>query len=69
MDKVDIFLRLPDVRKLVPVSRATIYRMISDGEFPKQIKLSKNCVGWRLSDVAAWMTERQVSSVLDEANH
>jgi prophage regulatory protein len=29
-----------------PVSRATLYRRIKDGEFPRAVRISKNRVGW-----------------------
>jgi len=34
-------LRLSDVRKVIPLSKAQIYLMISRGEFPRPIKINK----------------------------
>ena len=46
-------LRLPEVLKLVPVSRSTWYRGVDSGIYPKPVKISKRAVAWRASDVAA----------------
>jgi len=40
------------------VSRATIWRWVANGKFPKPVKLSEGCTRWRLSDVEAFETER-----------
>jgi predicted DNA-binding transcriptional regulator AlpA len=37
-------LRLPEVRSRVPFSRATIYRLIASGEFPKPYSLGARAV-------------------------
>ncbi len=54
----DKIYRRPDVEALVGLSRSTIYAMIADGSFPKPIKLGKRAVGWRRSDVLAWLDNR-----------
>lgn len=51
----DAFLRLPDVIRRTALSRATIYRKIDRGEFPKPERLGANSVAWYESDVAAWV--------------
>jgi len=33
-------IKLPVVIEITTLSRASIYRLIADGEFPKQVKLS-----------------------------
>ena len=48
-------LRRPDVEQLTGLSRSTIYAMMSDGTFPKPVRLSRRAVGWREADVAAWL--------------
>jgi prophage regulatory protein len=54
----DSFLRLADVRRRVPFSRSTIYRLISLGEFPKQISLGARSVGWLKSEIDQWIESR-----------
>ena len=50
--------RRPDVEKMVGLSRSTIYAMIAEGSFPKPVKLGKRAVGWRESEVNAWLKSR-----------
>lgn len=54
----DRFLRLPEVKAEVGLSRATIYRMIAREEFPRHHQLSARCVGWYESQIAAWKAQR-----------
>lgn len=56
-NKTDRFLRLPAVLSRVGLSRATLYRKIRDGSFPRQVAISANGVGWRESDISRWMTD------------
>lgn len=50
----DPVLRFPDVVKATGLSRATIYRRIDAGDFPKPGKLTERSVGWRASVIEAW---------------
>jgi len=36
------------------VSRATIWRWVSEGIFPAPVKLTKGCTRWRESDLLMW---------------
>jgi prophage regulatory protein len=54
--KSDRLVRLPEVMHRTGLSRATIYRKASRGEFPHQIQLSANVVAWYESDVDQWMS-------------
>jgi prophage regulatory protein len=55
MEATDRILRINAVLEMTGLSRSTLYRKIERGEFPKQIKLSERCAGWRQSAVNAWM--------------
>lgn len=48
-------LRRQEVEELVGISRSTLYTMISEGRFPKQVQISTRAVRWRRSDVIEWM--------------
>lgn len=48
-------IRLPDVLSLTKLSRSTIYRLIDEGKFPKQIKLSARSSGWREQEVLDYL--------------
>ncbi|EXJ14590.1 hypothetical protein D779_2284 [Imhoffiella purpurea] len=50
---------MPEVVTRTGLSRASVYALMSKGRFPKSIKLSERAVGWRESDVAAWIESRQ----------
>jgi prophage regulatory protein len=49
----DQLLRLPEVLKLFPVSRATWYKGVKEGHFPPPVKLTARAVAWRKSDITA----------------
>jgi prophage regulatory protein len=51
-------LRIATVTAVTGLSRATIYRMMLKGEFPKAVQLSKHCVAWKQADVADWVAGR-----------
>lgn len=53
------YYRLPELRALVPLSRSSIYEMMSKGKFPKPVKLTSKVVAWKSSDIAAWLAERE----------
>jgi len=40
------------------VARASIWRWVSEGRFPKPIKLTSGCTRWRREDVEAWEASR-----------
>ncbi|WP_294302794.1 AlpA family transcriptional regulator [uncultured Sphingomonas sp.] len=52
------FLRIDDTIATTGLSRATVYRYIKEGDFPKQRQLTRRCVGWWESDVLAWLEAR-----------
>ena len=51
----DRFLRLNAVLCRTGLSRATLYRKIQAGTFPKQVKLAARCCGWRESAIEEWL--------------
>jgi predicted DNA-binding transcriptional regulator AlpA len=53
------FFRIRQVIDATGLSRTTIYRKIAEGSFPPQIKLGDRAVGWKDSDVYAWMDQRE----------
>jgi len=52
---LDPIIRKQAVLKAVPLSYATIQRKIKAGEFPAPVRLGANSVGWKLSEVQAWL--------------
>jgi prophage regulatory protein len=51
----DRILRLNAVLDRTGLSRATLYRKIQDGTFPRQVRIAARCTGWRESAVNEWM--------------
>jgi len=55
-------LRLPEVMKTTGLPRSTIYLYMKEGEFPKQIQLTKRSVGWRSEDIQKFIDSREIAS-------
>lgn len=51
------YLREEQVLEVTTLSHATLWREIKAGRFPKQVRLSPGRVGWRVSDIRAWLDE------------
>jgi prophage regulatory protein len=47
-----------ELRPITTYSKASIYRLIALGLFPKPVKLGPARVAWRESDVVAWLDSR-----------
>lgn len=43
------------------LSRATIYRMIDAGDFPRPLKLAAQAIGWTEEQISAWESSRPYS--------
>jgi prophage regulatory protein len=54
----DKLLTMSNLKDFVPYSKPTIYQMIREGRFPKQVRLGPNRVAWRRSEVLGWIEER-----------
>ena len=52
-------IKLPAVKRITTFSSATIYRLISEGEFPKQIKLAKRSSAWSLEEIYNWIDQKK----------
>ena len=55
-------IRLPEVLRATGLSRTTLYRKISHGQFPEPVRLGPRPVAWRECDVAAWINSRPPAS-------
>ncbi len=51
-------LNLQEVVKVTRLSRATIYRLISDGEFPHSVRVSARRVAWKKTEIVSWFDEK-----------
>lgn len=51
----DRHVRMPELEDRTGLSRATIYRRIASGRFPRQIAMDGNISVWREAEVAKWL--------------
>lgn len=53
------YIRLAELREMVPLSRATIWRRAKEGTFPRPVKLSPGIVAWNLQSVEHWLAQKE----------
>ena len=46
-------LRLPQVLKIIPISKSAWWQGCKDGRYPKPIKLGPRATVWRSADISA----------------
>ncbi|MCY1127694.1 AlpA family transcriptional regulator [Frigidibacter sp. RF13] len=54
-------LRRKEVEAWTGLSRSTLYQMMSEGLFPRQVKIGKRAVGWPESKIAEWLASRDAT--------
>jgi len=54
----DRILRPRELASYVGLSLATLWRLRKAQSLPEPIRLSTNCVGWRISVIDAWLATR-----------
>ncbi len=59
---VDYLLPRSAIQKLAGLSRASIYRGIAAGTFPRPVALPSGGVRWRQSDIIAWQQSLSVTA-------
>ncbi len=52
-------IRIKEVCAIVGLSRSSILRMESCGQFPAKFNLNVRAVGWHEDDVQRWLEERR----------
>lgn len=52
-------LRLKQVLELYPIGRSSLYKMIAEGRFPAQLRISEKSVAWREAEVLAFINSLQ----------
>jgi prophage regulatory protein len=55
---MDIILRARQVFATTGKSRSAVYAAIRAGQFPAPVSLGDRAVGWRSSDIEAWINSR-----------
>ena len=54
------FLRLPEVKRLTALSKSSIYRLMAEGAFPRQIGIGARLV-WSELHIQQWMEEQMAA--------
>ncbi len=49
----------PNQPKLIPISRATLWRMVKISKFPSPHQLGPNTTAWLCSDVRSWLSKNK----------
>lgn len=65
MHTVDQIHRRPAVTALTGLPRSSLYAAVADGQFPRPVRLGNGksrSVGWRNSDLIAWLAARAVTT-------
>ena len=52
------FMMSDEVDARVPYSRAHLYRLEDQGEFPKRKRIGANRVAWVRSEIERWLADR-----------
>lgn len=52
-------IKCHEIQANFTLSRATIYRWMKEGKFPKPIHLGANMVRWKKSDIDNWLAEKE----------
>jgi len=63
LSKARALLRQQQVRDRTGLSRSTLYKLISEGDFPSPIQLAGRSVAWDSQAVDAWIESRIAASV------
>ncbi|QBJ79586.1 AlpA family transcriptional regulator [Aquitalea sp. USM4] len=51
------FVRLADLRQIIPLSDSSIWRRVKTGTFPKPLKLSERVTAWNVVDIRKFLAD------------
>ena len=52
-------IRRREVEQATQLSKASIYRQMHAGAFPRPVKLGERAVGWRADEISRWIETRE----------
>ena len=55
----DRYIRLRELAPMLSLGESTIYKLIKENKFPKQIKLTERTSVWRLSVINQWIADKE----------
>ena len=56
--QLELFIRLPEVRQRVGMSKSQIYKLIAQDQFPKPVKVSRRISCWVVAEIEQWVQEQ-----------
>jgi len=59
MENNDRLIRMRELSKMLSMSKANIYLLMSQGKFPKNFKLGEQLAVWRLSVIEQWVKGKE----------
>lgn len=62
-------LRLKTVLERTGLSRSTLYRMMNEGTFPRALRISARCSGWRECELEAWLENPETYRLMRSSPH
>lgn len=51
------------LEQVLPISSATLWRMVNSGGFPRPYKLAKRVTAWKWQEVHSWMREQEIKDL------
>jgi prophage regulatory protein len=61
-------ITIDDVSERVALCKTSVYQLIKEGTFPRQIQLSKRRVAWVASEIDDWIEKAKGSRSVGAAN-
>ena len=62
-----MIMRMTDVCSELGVSRASVYRLLESGGFPKPLKLGKRAIGWERDHIQQWVKSLRSARQTEQA--
>ncbi|KUR80803.1 AlpA family transcriptional regulator [Novosphingobium sp. FSW06-99] len=61
MTSISPLLRRPEVERETGLSRASIYRLMNEGVFPRPRRIGRRAVAWPAAEIDAWKATRPLT--------
>lgn len=52
-------VRIQQVCEMTGMSKASVYRKMTDGTFPKSFKIGESMSAWRVATIEQWIADRE----------
>jgi len=52
-------VRMRQVCEMTGMSKASVYRKMTDGTFPKSFKIGESMSAWRVATIEQWIADRE----------